>query len=200
MRGVRRWVGNWSGVRSNMNGSFGDPVLFLIRTLFELLIFMVLVRYFLQLFRANFFNPVTQSIVKLTNPVLNPLRRMLPKTGRHDLAALLVALVLIVLMVWTLAAMKGLPVSAVALLVNSLYFAFLMVTDLFFWTILLRAVASWIGNTGSPAVSLLQDLTDPVLRPVQRILPPLGGIDLSPLAVLLLIQVLQITVGNLLLG
>lgn len=183
-----------------MSGSFGDPVLFLVRTLFQLLIFMVLVRYFLQLFRANFFNPVTQSIVKLTNPVLNPLRRVLPKTGRHDLAALLVALVLIVLMVWVLAAMKGLSVTAVALLVNSLYFAFLMVTDLFFWTILMRAVASWIGNTRSPAVSLLEELTDPLLRPVQRFLPPLAGIDLSPLAVLLLIQVLQITVGNLLMG
>ncbi|ANJ67109.1 hypothetical protein A9404_06675 [Halothiobacillus diazotrophicus] len=183
-----------------MNGSFGDPVLFLVRTLFELLIFVVLIRYFLQLFRANFFNPVTQSIVKLTNPVLSPLRRILPKTGRHDLAALLVALVLIVLMVWVLASMKGLPISGAALFVNALYFTFLMVTDLFFWTILLRAVASWIGNTQSPAVALLEDLTDPLLRPIQRMLPPLGGIDLSPLAVLLLIQVLQITVGNLLLG
>lgn len=183
-----------------MNGSFGDPALFLVRTLFELVIFVVLVRYFLQLFRANFFNPVTQSVVKLTNPVLNPLRRALPKTGRHDLAALLAAGALIVLMVWSLASMKGLPVSAAGLLFNSLYFAFLMVTDLFFWTILLRAVASWIGNNRSPAVSLLEDLTDPLLRPVQRVLPTLGGIDLSPLAVLLLIQVLQITVGNLLLG
>lgn len=183
-----------------MNGSFGDPVLFLVRTLFELLIFIVLVRYFLQAFRASFFNPVTQSIVKISNPVLNPLRRILPKAGRHDWASLLVAFGLIVAMVWVLAAIKGLSVSAGALLLNSVYFIFLMVTNLFFWMILLRVVASWVSNDRSPAMAFLDDLTDPLLRPVQRWLPPLGGIDLSPLAVLLLIQVVQITVGNLLLG
>jgi YggT family protein len=64
----------------------------------------------------------------------------------------------------------------------------------------MRAIASWIGNGRSPGVALLEDLTDPILRPVQKILPPLGGIDLSPLAVLIAIQVLQIFVGNLLMG
>lgn len=183
-----------------MSGSFGDPMMFLVRTLFELVIFVVMVRYFLQLFHANFFNPITQSLVKLTNPVLNPLRRFLPKSRRHDFASLLVTLVLIVLMVWVLGMMSVGSVSAVALIFNSLYFAFLLVTDLFFWTILMRAIASWIGNGRSPGVALLEDLTDPILQPVQKILPPLGGIDLSPLAVLIAIQVLQIFVGNLLMG
>lgn len=183
-----------------MSGSFGDPMMFLVRTLFELVIFVVMVRYFLQLFHANFFNPITQSLVKLTNPVLNPLRNVLPKSRRHDFASLLVTLVLIVLMVWVLGLMSVGHVSVAALLFNSLYFIFLLVTDLFFWTILMRAIASWIGNGRSPGVALLEDLTDPILRPVQKILPPLGGIDLSPLAVLIAIQVLQIFVGNLLMG
>ena len=183
-----------------MSGSFGDPMMFLVRTLFELVIFVVMVRYFLQLFHANFFNPITQSLVKLTNPVLNPLRNALPKSRRHDFASLLVTLVLIVLMVWVLGLMSVGHVSVAALLFNSLYFIFLLVTDLFFWTILMRAIASWIGNGRSPGVALLEDLTDPILRPVQKILPPLGGIDLSPLAVLIAIQVLQIFVGNLLMG
>ncbi|ACX96660.1 YggT family protein [Halothiobacillus neapolitanus] len=183
-----------------MSGSFGDPMMFLVRTLFELVIFVVMVRYFLQLFHANFFNSITQSLVKLTNPVLNPLRRFLPKSRRHDFASLLVTLVLIVLMVWVLGMMSVGSVSAAALIFNSLYFAFLLVTDLFFWTILMRAIASWIGNGRSPGVALLEDLTDPILQPVQKILPPLGGIDLSPLAVLIAIQVLQIFVGNLLMG
>ena len=180
-----------------MSGSFGDPMMFLVRTLFELVIFVVMVRYFLQLFHANFFNPITQSLVKLTNPVLNPLRNVLPKSRRHDFASLLVTLVL---MVWVLGLMSVGHVSVAALLFNSLYFIFLLVTDLFFWTILMRAIASWIGNGRSPGVALLEDLTDPILRPVQKILPPLGGIDLSPLAVLIAIQVLQIFVGNLLMG
>lgn len=183
-----------------MSGSFGDPMMFLVRTLFELVIFVVMVRYFLQLFRANFFNPITQSLVRLTDPVLNPLRNVLPKSHRHDFASLLVVLGLIVLMVWVLGVMSVGRVSGMALLFNSLYFIFLLVTDLFFWTILMRAIASWIGNNRSPAIALLEDLTDPILQPVQKILPPLGGIDLSPLAVLIAIQVVQIFVGNLLMG
>lgn len=183
-----------------MSGSFGDPMMFLVRTLFELVIFVVMVRYFLQLFHANFFNPITQSLVKLTNPVLNPLRNVLPKSRRHDFASLLVTLALIVSMVWVLGLMSVGHVSVAALVFNSLYFIFLLVTDLFFWTILMRAIASWIGNGRSPGVALLEDLTDPILRPVQKILPPLGGIDLSPLAVLIAIQVVQIFVGNLLMG
>jgi len=184
-----------------MNGSFGDPMMFLVRTLFELVIFVVMVRYFMQLFHANFFNPITQSLVKLTNPVLNPLRNILPKSRRHDFASLLVTLLLIVAMVWVLAIMGGAEhITVIALLLNSIYFIFLLVTDLFFWTVLMRAIASWFGNNRSPGVAFLEDLTDPILRPVQKLLPPLGGIDLSPLAVLIAIQVLQIFVGNLLMG
>jgi YggT family protein len=182
-----------------MSGSFGDPLAFIVRTLFELLIFILLVRYFLQAFRANFFNPIAQTLVKITDPVLNPLRQYVPRVGRHDLASLLVALVLIVLMVWVLGLMRG-GQSLLTLVLMALYFAFLLVTDLFFWTILMRAVASWVGNNRSPGVALLEDLTDPLVRPVQKFLPPLGGFDLSPLAVLIVIQVLQMAVGNLLFG
>lgn len=182
-----------------MSGSFGDPLAFLVRTLFELVIFIVLLRYFLQAFRANFFNPMVQTLVKITDPVLKPLRQYLPRMGRHDLATLLVAGILIVLMVWVLGMMRGgMPVLTLVLM--SIYFAFLLVTDLFFWTILMRAIASWVGNNRSPGVALLEDLTDPLLQPVQKFLPPLGGFDLSPLAVLIVIQVLQMAVGNVLLG
>ncbi len=185
-----------------MSGQFGDPMLLLVRTLFELPIFILLIRYFLQLFRGNFFNPLTQSIVKITNPVLLPLRRILPTSRRHDFAALIVAALLTVLMVMALAALSGaggLPHPAV-IGINALYFAFLLVTNLFFWMVLLRALSSWLGNTQSPAVALLSDLTDPLLRPVQKILPSLGGLDLSPLVLLLGIQVVQMVVGNLLFG
>lgn len=185
-----------------MTGQFGDPLLFLVRTLFELLIFVILLRYFLQLFRGNFFNPLTQSIVKITNPILQPLRQLLPKNRRHDFAALLVATILTVIMVVVLLTMAsgGAVPSAGVVLFNALYSAFLMVSNLFFWMILLRALSSWLGNSGSPAVSLLADLTDPLLRPVQKILPPLGGLDLSPLVLLLGIQVVQMVVGNVLFG
>lgn len=183
-----------------MNGSFGDPALFLVRTLFELVIFVLITRYFLQLFRASFFNPVTQAIVRITDPVLRPLRKILPRTGRHDLASLIVAAIFLVLMVIVLGQMQGVSFGVTAVLISVIYLGFITVTNLFFWTILLRAVASWLGPNRSPGVAFLEDLTDPILRPVQRILPPLGGIDLSPLAVLLAIQVVQMLVGNWLMG
>lgn len=183
-----------------MSGSFGDPSVFLVRVLLELVAFVAFSRYFLQLFRANFFNPVTQAIVKITDPVLNPLRTVIKPVGRHDLAALLFGVVTVALMVWALSAMRGVGVSGAGVFIGTLYFAFLTVTNLFFWTVLLRAVASWLGNDRSPGVAFLADLTDPVVDPVRRVLPPLGGIDLSPLAVLLLIQVAQMVVGNLLMG
>jgi len=183
-----------------MSGSFGDPSVFLVRVLFELVAFVAFARYFLQLFRANFYNPVTQAIVKITDPVLNPLRTVIKPVGRHDLAALVFALVTVALMVWAITAMRGVGMSGTGLFLGTLYFAFLTVTNLFFWTVLLRAVASWLGNERSPGVAFLSDLTDPVVEPVRRVIPPIGGIDLSPLAVLLIIQVLQMVVGNLLMG
>ncbi len=183
-----------------MSGSFGDPSVFLVRVLFELVAFVAFARYFLQLFRADFFNPVTQAVVKITDPVLNPLRTVIKPVGRHDLAALVFAILMVALMVWAITALQGVGLGISGLLMGTLYFAFLTVTNLFFWTVLLRAVASWLGNERSPGVSFLADLTDPVVAPVRRVLPPLGGIDLSPLAVLLIIQVAQMVVGNLLMG
>ncbi|MGM0516725.1 MAG: YggT family protein [Pseudomonadota bacterium] len=183
-----------------MSGSYGDPAVFLVRILFELVAFVAFARYFLQLFRANFFNPVTQAIVKITDPVLGPLRSVIRPVGRHDLASLLFAVLMVFLMVWAITAMRGVGLSGAGLFLGTIYFAFLTVTNLFFWTILLRAVASWLGNDRSPGVAFLSDLTDPVVDPVRRVIPPLGGIDLSPLAVLLIIQVLQMVVGNLLMG
>ena len=183
-----------------MSGSFGDPSVFLVRVLFELVAFVAFARYFLQLFEANFYNPVTQAVVKITDPVLNPIRAVIRPVGRHDLAALVFALVTVALMVWAITAMRGVGMSGTGLFLGTLYFAFLTVTNLFFWTVLLRAVASWLGNERSPGVAFLDDLTDPVVAPVRRVLPPIGGIDLSPLAVLLIIQVAQMVVGNLLMG
>ncbi|HER34542.1 MAG TPA: YggT family protein, partial [Halothiobacillaceae bacterium] len=110
-----------------MSGSFGDPSVFLVRVLFELVIFVALARYFLQLFRADFYNPVTQAVVKITDPVLNPLRSVIKPVGRHDLAALVFALVMVALMVFAMTAIQGVGISGAGLILATLYFAFLSV-------------------------------------------------------------------------
>ncbi|MFP4154643.1 MAG: YggT family protein [Halothiobacillaceae bacterium] len=177
-----------------MDGYFANPLILVIQTLFQLYIWVVLLRYFLQLFRADFYNPLTQLVVKATNPLLIPLRGVVPPVGRHDLASIVLALLLIAVMVVAVSAVGNMPITGSSVFGATLYFAFKIVTDLFFWTVLIRALLSWFGQQRTPVSGLLEDLTDPILRPVQNILPPLGGIDLSPLAVLLGIQVIQMLV------
>lgn len=177
-----------------MDGYLANPLILVIQTLFQLYIWVVLLRYFLQLFRADFYNPLTQLVVRATNPLLVPLRRIVPPVGRHDLASIVLALLLIAAMVFAVSAVGGMVMTAQSILGATVYFAFKIVTDLFFWTVLVRALLSWFGQQRTPVSGLLEDLTDPILRPVQNMLPPLGGIDLSPLAVLLGIQVIQMLV------
>jgi len=177
-----------------MNDYLANPLILIVQTLFQLYIWVVLIRYFLQLFRGDFYNPITQAVVKATNPLLIPLRRIVPSIGRHDIASLVLALVLTALMIVVIAAINGRPMTGQALFGATLYFGFKMLIDLFFWTVLIRALLSWFAQGRTAASSFLEDLTDPVLKPVQRILPPLGGIDLSPLAVLLGLQVIQMLV------
>ncbi|MDD3609491.1 MAG: YggT family protein [Halothiobacillaceae bacterium] len=172
-----------------------DPFVFLVYALFQLYLFIVLLRYVLQLFRASFFNPVSQLVVRATDPLLRPLRRLLPAMGRHDIAALVLAFVLNLLMWLIIAAIQGVSPSVGALLVKSVASLLTQAIDLFFWAVLIRAILSWVASGNrNPAVALIEEITDPLLAPVQKILPPLGGIDLSPLAVLLALQFVSIAI------
>jgi len=177
-----------------MDGYFANPLIFVIQTLFQFYIWVVLLRYFLQLFRGDFYNPITQMVVKATNPLLLPLRKVIPSVGRHDLASLVLAFALVALMIVVISSIGAMPMTGQALFGATLYFGFKIVTDLFFWTVLIAALLSWFGRERTPISAMLDELTRPLLRPVRKVLPPLGGIDLSPLAVLLGLQVLQMLV------
>jgi len=107
-------------------------------------------------------------VVKATNPLLIPLRKIVPSIGRHDIASLVLALILTALMVLVIAAINGRPMTGQALFGATLYFGFKMLIDLFFWTVLIRALLSWFAQGRTAASSFLEDLTDPVLKPVQR--------------------------------
>lgn len=165
------------------------PLAFLIDTLFHLYTVALLLRFLLQLVRANFYNPFSRALVQITDPVLQPLRRVIPGFGGIDFAAI-VALVLVKLIgIWLVLLVTGVPYTPPALLAATVYQLIDLVLFTYIVTIVIQAIVSWINpGVHNPAVSLLHQLNAPLMRPVRRFIPPLGGLDLSPLFVLIALQ------------
>jgi YggT family protein len=178
----------------NPQGAF----LFLLGFVIDLYIFLVLTRFLLQLVRADFYNPVSQFVVKATNPVLTPLRKIIPGYGGMDVAALVavVALIVFKLVLVSLLAMGALRFSPLQLLVVTVTEVARLLLDYLFWTIILRIILSWVSpDPRNPVVQLVGQITEPVMAPARKLLPPMGGLDLSPIIVLLAIQFIQILFG-----
>jgi YggT family protein len=166
--------------------------------LFAFVVAIFLLRLLLQLVRAEFRNPLAQALVRLTNPLILPLRRVLPPVGRVDsasvVAVLLVQLAATALL--TLLAGLGLPAPLHLLLRAVLELADTTLTLYVFATIG-YVLVSWVAPDGySPVGRLLADLVAPLLRPLRRALPLLGGIDLSPAVAILLLSVLRIVLSE----
>ena len=188
-----------------MGAGYGtDALQFLIGTLIDLYALVVLLRFMLQAVHVNYFNPVAQFIVQATGPVLRPLRRVLPPIGRYDIAALLLALVLMWLKLGLYQALSiptiivaGYAVGIQHVWLGSLaWLGFVdllaLVINIGLFAVLILAILSWIAPAGpNPVIEILQRITDPLLRPVRQIMPLIGGIDLSPLVVLIGLQLLK---------
>jgi YggT family protein len=182
-----------------MNSYFANPLEFIISTLFSLYILAVLLRFLLGLVRADFYNPISQFLVRITNPLLIPLRKIIPGFGKVDVAAVVLMLLLQVVLLLIIVALRGASVDILPLLGHAAGELIILTINVFLVAIIIQVIISWI-NPGSynPVNALLDSLTSPVLRPVQRIMPPLSGIDLSPLFALILLQVLKMLIQPLL--
>lgn len=182
-----------------MNSYFTNPLEFIITTLFSLYILAVMLRFLLGLVRADFYNPISQFLVRITNPLLIPLRKILPGFGKVDVASIVLMLVLSVAMLLIIVLLRGTGVSVLPLLLMAVGELVMLAINVFLVAIIVQVIISWI-NPGSynPVNALLHSLTDPILRPVQRIIPPLSGIDLSPLFALIGLQVLKMLIQPLL--
>jgi YggT family protein len=167
-------------------GYLTNPIIFLIQTLFGLYILAVLLRFLLQLVRADFYNPISQFLVKATNPPLKVLRRIIPGLGGIDLASLVLAWLLKSVEILLIIMVSGSAVNLLAPLLWAIPELIELVINIYFFGILIQVILSWVspGNY-NPAVALLYSLTAPIMRPAQRILPPMGGLDLSPMLVLI---------------
>jgi YggT family protein len=170
--------------------------LFLVQTVTHLYLLTILFRFVLQQVRADFYNPLSQFIVRVTNPLVIPARRVIPSIGNIDTATLVVLLLVQCLVTWLLLEIVNVSVSLDAYLL----FVVLRLVHLTLWlytiSLLLYVILSWVAQAAySPIAMLLGQVVGPILRPVRRILPSISGVDLSPLVVLLLLQALRIALA-----
>ena len=172
-----------------------EGVLFLIQTLFSMYIMAVVLRMWLQLARADFFNPLSQLIARITNPVLRPLERVIPSTGRFNVAALVLGILLSIIALYLRVIILGVNVDILPLLIISLRYFVGIVLQLIFWILIIRAILSWFSQGGNPLEIVLHQLTEPLLQPIRRFIPAIGGLDLSVMFVLIGIQFLRIVIG-----
>ncbi len=172
-----------------------NPAIFLIDTLVSLYIFALLLRFLFQWVDADYYNPISQFLIKITHPPLRMLRRFVPSIGRIDTASLVLMLGLKMLGGYLIFLLQDTSLTFPALTVWSFVQLLDLLFNVYFFAIIIRAVLSWV-NPGSynPAVSLLYSLTEPLLRRSRRFLPPIGGIDLSPLIPLIGIQLAKMLV------
>ncbi len=172
-----------------------DPLIFLIDTLFSLYILAVVLRFLLQWTNADFYNPISQLLVKVTHPPLKILRRFVPAVGKIDTSSLVLALMLQMISDFSILAIKGLMVAFPALIIISLTQLVSLFINVFIFAIFARAILSWFDpGSYNVASSILYTLTEPVLELCRKIVPDLGGIDLSPLVALVLLQLAKMMV------
>lgn len=166
-----------------------DPIIFLIDTFVSLYILAVVIRFLLQWTRADFYNPISQFLVKITHPPLKILRRFVPSIGKIDTSSLVLALGLQVVADFSIFMLKGVSVSISALIILSFTQLISLLINVFVFAVFARAILSWFDPSGyNPATSLLHHLTEPLLSLCRKIIPDLGGMDLSPLVALVGLQ------------
>jgi len=171
------------------------PAIFLIDTLFSLYILMVVLRFLLQWTHADFYNPISQFLVKVTHPPLKLLRRFVPSVGKIDTSSIVLALLLQMLADFSILLLKGVMVSPVALIILSFSQLVSLLINVFVFAVFGRALLSWFNPlNNNPASSILYSLTEPLLGICRKIIPDLGGIDLSPLAALILLQLAKMMI------
>jgi len=169
-----------------MPSNIASALVFITNALTSLYLLVLLLRFWLPWLRADFRNPLAQGILKLTSPIVVPLRRIVPSFGRLDTATILVAfavqylgLVLILFLVGASASFSTIAISAIVKLV-------LLSLNLFMFAIFIRIILSWVSaGQYNPATAIITTLTEPLLRPVRRLIPPMGGFDISPIFVII---------------
>ena len=179
---------------SAINEIFG----YLIQTFLGLYLIAMVLRFLLQVVRADFYNPICQFLVKITNPLVIPMRRLVPSFAGLDLASLLLAFVLQMASIAALVFINFQVLPGLGLLlVGGVLGVVSLVVNIYFFALLAMIILSWVApGSRHPAIHLLYQITEPVMAPFRKMLPAMGGMDFSPILVFILINVIQIALRH----
>lgn len=168
-------------------------------TVSSLYLMIILLRFIFQVSRADFYNPISQFVVKATNPLLIPIRRIVPSIGGIDTSSIVLAIIFQTLVIsLKLLVLSGSLANPLFLLAVSVVMILDVVLKIYFWSLIIMIVASWIApGSGHPALVLINQIVEPIMQPFRKVLPPMGGLDLSPILAFIVIQVLEVVVKGL---
>lgn len=180
-----------------MPANVTSAVVFIINAFASLYLLVLLLRFWLPLLHADFRNPLAQGILKLTSPLVVPLRRIVPAVGRVDTATVLVAFILQYLVILLLLLILGASAGFAAIALTALLKLVVLSINLFVYAIFIRIILSWIApGQINPATAIITTLTEPVMQPFRRVIPPLGGFDISPIFAIILLSALTIILNG----
>jgi YggT family protein len=171
-----------------------QALIFVLDALITLIVIAFLLRALFPLVRADFRNPIGQAVLRVTDPLVLPLRKLLRPAGRVDVAAIVALLIVQMTGTALVFGLAGVPIaSPLVVVATALRDLARTLLQFYFFAVLLHVVLSWVApGARSPAAAILERLCEPLLRPLRRVIPPLGGLDLSPIFVLIGLQALQI--------
>jgi len=172
-----------------------EAIIYLLRFAFDALLMILIMRIWLQWVKADFYNPLSQFVVKVSNPLVVPLRRIIPGLGGLDLATILIAYVIATLKFVTLAALSGESLGVLAFYIGLLVLL-KQAGFLLFVIMIIMAIMSWVVQGYNATLMVFSQLTDPFLRPIRKIIPNLGGLDLSMLVAFLAMNVINILLSS----
>ncbi len=173
-----------------------EAINYLLKFAFDAVLMILILRVWLQLVRADFYNPLSQFIVKVSNPLVIPLRRIIPGLGGVDLATIVLAYVVATLTFIIIPLLNGGPIDILSALYLGLIYLIKQAGMLLFMIMLIMALMSWVVQGYNPTLMIFNQLTAPVLTPIRRIIPSIGGLDLSVLIAFLLLNVLNILLSG----
>ncbi len=173
----------------------GQIGLYLVDTVFAFFVLLLLARFHFQWLRVPFRNPIGDFILATTNWIVRPLRRVIPGLAGLDLATLLAAWVLQGLALWAVAAIRGVEPGALELVVRAALDLVRYSLYILMFAVIVQVVFSWI-NPYAPMAPLFDAMTRPFLRPLRRFVPPIGNVDLTPLVLIVIVQILLIALAH----
>ncbi len=181
-----------------MLSSATTATVFIISSLAQLYILVLLLRILMPLLKIPFNNPLSQGILRLTSPLVVPVRRLIPAVGKLDSATVVIAFAIQYLTILVIVLILRVPPAIVPIALTALLDLVILTVRLFVFAIIVRIILSWLSTSGTynPAVSLIDALTEPVLRPFRRFIPPVGGLDISPVFAIILLMAVTILVSG----